>query len=231
MRVGNNWSDEAVAIVRREVEAGTPYSAISDILLKEAGEEKTRNAISGLVFRMGIGPTRPVSLERMAMGKEPVRWNPETDATLLEGHGQKLNKDLFIKLFLDKHDRYASWTRIKSRLIAVGVHAKVAKPAPAPRAPRCTTPEQRALKLLKKRHVDGPVTLPSEAELADAPVGSVSLLRTRRNDCKFPVGSDGGSLMVCGSPASVGAYCAKHAALAYDRLPTARRNGRFHAGC
>lgn len=50
---------------------------------------------------------------------------------------------------------------------------------------------------------------------------------TSRHDCKWPTTHDIRDFMVCGQPATAGAYCAKHARLAYRVMPTVRRNANF----
>lgn len=219
----NNWSERALEVLRREVPRGTSYSAISAMILAEAGDEKSRSAVSGAVFRLGLGEHRPLSVLEVARGKAPVLWNEETDATLLAGHAQKLSRQEFIQLFLDKHDRYASWDRIRSRLTALGATAKIRRDL----ASRNSGPSPVKKPKVRFR-VDPEIALPSDEELSQSPVGSVALLETHRSECKYPVGDGVSGLMVCGTRATIGAYCARHAALAYQKMPTVRRNERFH---
>lgn len=63
------------------------------------------------------------------------------------------------------------------------------------------------------------------AVIEEKPLTSVSVADCESESCMWPTSEDITCLEVCGARAEVGAYCARHAAVAYRVMPTARRNG------
>lgn len=58
------------------------------------------------------------------------------------------------------------------------------------------------------------------------PESSIHWAKAGRTACKWPTSDD--AQFVCGQPSTVGAYCDRHAQLAYRTMPSRRRNGTFH---
>jgi hypothetical protein len=63
----------------------------------------------------------------------------------------------------------------------------------------------------------------------DRPATSVPLFGTDERDCKWPTSADVLSMEVCGQASTIGAYCDKHAMLAYRQMPSQSRVGSFRA--
>lgn len=55
-----------------------------------------------------------------------------------------------------------------------------------------------------------------------------SFLDLRRDECKWPATSD--ASMACGAKITIGAYCTRHAQIAYRTMPTRSRNAKVLAG-
>lgn len=66
------------------------------------------------------------------------------------------------------------------------------------------------------------------AIIEEKPLTSVPVAHCERESCMWPTSEDVACMEVCGARVEVGAYCARHAAVAYRVLPTARRNGVRH---
>lgn len=67
--------------------------------------------------------------------------------------------------------------------------------------------------------------LPSIIEAA--PLTSKPFFESAHNECKWPTSNDVRDLSVCGAPATHGAYCRRHAEVAYQTMPTRKRNGSY----
>lgn len=61
-----------------------------------------------------------------------------------------------------------------------------------------------------------------------APLTSRPFFETERTECKWPTSLDVQCMEVCGEPATCGAYCDRHGAVAYRVLPTRKRQGSYH---
>lgn len=115
------------------------------------------------------------------------------------------------------------------------VRAPLAKPAargqsaplPSPAAvPLTPAPEGGPRPPLLPRLGEVAAATPSptpEAPAPTGPVGGVPLIGLASNRCRWPVAGDGAGLLVCGGPATRGAYCAAHGQLAYQPLGTPLR--------
>lgn len=64
--------------------------------------------------------------------------------------------------------------------------------------------------------------------IEDAPITSKPLFECGDRDCKWPTSSDIACMEVCGAPATYGAYCDRHGAVAYRLAPTKKRNAILH---
>jgi hypothetical protein len=60
----------------------------------------------------------------------------------------------------------------------------------------------------------------------DRPLTSVPVGELKRGQCKWP--TNDAATEACGASISVGAYCPRHAVIAYQAPPTAKRNALFH---
>jgi hypothetical protein len=56
------------------------------------------------------------------------------------------------------------------------------------------------------------------------PLTSMARIDTDRSCCQWPTSLDVACMEVCGSEVKIGAYCERHAAVAYRTMPTAKRN-------
>jgi hypothetical protein len=56
---------------------------------------------------------------------------------------------------------------------------------------------------------------------------SVNIHECPDNGCRWPTKDEIGCMEVCGAKATVGAYCGRHAQMAYRVMPTRRRNAEF----
>jgi hypothetical protein len=69
-------------------------------------------------------------------------------------------------------------------------------------------------------------SLPAIVE--EKPLTSVAFLGSSRECCKWPTSDDVRSMEVCGAPSEIGAYCERHARVAYTTMPTRKRNRIYH---
>jgi hypothetical protein len=60
------------------------------------------------------------------------------------------------------------------------------------------------------------------------PLTSRPVTECEQSACHWPTSSDIRCMEVCGAPAEIGAYCARHASVAYRVMPTAKRNAIYH---
>lgn len=59
------------------------------------------------------------------------------------------------------------------------------------------------------------------------PLTSKPMLDTEHDECKWPTSTDVLSMEVCGAKATHGAYCERHAQVAYRTMPTRKRNKSY----
>lgn len=63
--------------------------------------------------------------------------------------------------------------------------------------------------------------------IEEHPLTSKPVTDCERGSCMWPTSADIRCMEVCGAPSEIGAYCARHAAVAYRVMPTRSRNATF----
>lgn len=84
----------------------------------------------------------------------------------------------------------------------------------------------------RRRSMNDPVVVERQkgnvpAIIEEQPLTSMPVADCESESCMWPTSEDIHCMEVCGARAEVGAYCARHALVAYRVLPTARRNGVY----
>jgi hypothetical protein len=212
--VASLWPDEMVELAKREWERGTSASQIASMINAQWPKlRKTRNAIVGKIHRMGLGSTRPLALADRARIAAPIAWTEALDLALRRNHAAGLGAVAISRKLYADFNLTISSRLIVARLVAIGARAKGVKT----RGPG------------KYGHAPfGDEHEPMLPEIIEAaPETSTPMHETAFDACKWPTSNDLLSMEVCGQPAKIGAYCAKHGALAYTRMPDRKRNDLF----
>jgi hypothetical protein len=173
---------------------------------------KSRSALIGKASRMGWAANKPPSDTCLVKAMVNTRAAINKRALVVKEKRDynkkiKVSKDLAPVVFKDPAGlRSDDETRLP-RLRSQGSNGIMRK-----------TPEQIAKARLGQ--------LPCIVE--DNPLTSVEFMRASVCSCKWPTNESVSCMEVCGAPAVIGAYCERHAAVAYVAMPTKKRNRTYH---
>lgn len=102
----------------------------------------------------------------------------------------------------------------------LGLAGRAAPSRPATRRPKRLTRAPR-VRTAPARRLASITPAPSPEPAQEGP-GTATVLSVGRHDCRWPIGDPlAASFSLCGRPASRGAYCACHGALAYRQTDKA----------
>jgi hypothetical protein len=183
----NTWSHEAKAFVETHWTAGRSASEIVVLLAAQLKTVKSRNAVIGVVHRMGLkdGGRQPRSDGRSDVRRAPSAPTAKPALKLVQLSPPPQSPQVA------REPKLGPPTPVIPRIPAA---AKVARPAP----PAPPTPSVPETPLLRTEAVHVP--------------GAKTCLELAARDCRFPVGSaTGAGQLHCGKRTVDGeVYCATH---------------------
>lgn len=162
--------------------------------------QKSRNAVLGKASRMGLRQEKP-------MPSNPNAQSPEARSGLAKRRNRRVKKNdgLAPVVFGKESSVLRAETDIGER----------------PKRQRVLSNSHPEVIKRKKGHV--PCIIETN------PLTSRPVAETDRDKCMWPTSDDISCMEVCGVEATVGAYCERHAQVAYRVMPTTRRNRSFGA--
>lgn len=198
---GWNWQDDEIEWLRRVITSGMSYSQLAGNYANTFKDRprKSRNAILGKATRLGIRDQKTGSWGGKVKTVKRAKPNKGTGRTRAD---RIVAKAAAPTQFDNDGLRSDEFARLPSDVFSG--HRKLTKADIAER---------------KKGK------LPSIVE--KAPTSSKPIFETDHDDCKWPTSHEVRDMSVCGAPATHGAYCEKHAQLAYRAMPTRKRNASF----
>jgi len=207
-----SWTDSEIEFHKREWEAGVAPHVIADQMTSLFHRDITRNAVLGRAWRQGMSKSRHTT-----KAKTKVRWMAEQDEMIRREYtsGRKLSwiADQFYFRFGIRTDRF----QIRKRLTVLRVYKAGGFKRPKPEPALHTY----------GRPVGGPATPPQMIDIIEAvPPTSVPTAQLEPGMCKWPTNKS--ATAACGAPISMGAYCPRHAEMAYRVPPTPCRHALFN---
>lgn len=165
---------------------------------------KTRNAIIGRAQRRGYAEFKPASSSPKVRRRRRVRKAPGEKILRIRGDRQVKvsNKAMVPVVFKEEADLRSD-----------------AEPIIRRSGPHTMRKTASQIATARKGH------LPCIVEAQ--PLTSVGIGLTSIDSCKWPTSEDIRCMEVCGAPAEIGAYCARHAKVAYREMPTRHRNAGY----
>lgn len=215
------WTQEACDLLTKEWPKSGSVPEMRQMLAERLQIVKGRNAVIGKLHRLGLagqGPSKGASKARAKRDSNSIAWTSAADMDMVNMHHAgatcaRIADHLKSALSIECNGKHVYY-----RLVALGVYQKKAKSgshaghgSKVTGAWQVSTTETR-----QPRKVLNII----EAE----PSHSTPMLCTDADACKWPTSHDVRDMAVCGQPASSGAYCSKHAAIAYRRAPGAGRD-------
>lgn len=204
------WSDDMDEWLEAQCKTKTSYTDMAAAFRIEfPGERKSRNAILGRAARKGWGANKPSSENMKRRGKRGTRDGVTTPTRV---YNQR------------KAERVALMKRTKAPVVF-----KANSETPMLRHEGDRGDANSPFGSRRLGHYD-PVVLERKKGFMPAiieaqPLSSLPVAMCESDSCMWPTSEDVHCMEVCGARAEVGAYCARHALVAYRVLPTARRNG------
>lgn len=201
------WSEEQDAFLKAACETSKSFGEIAkEMNALYPDNAKTRNAVIGRAGRKGYSEHKPGGyVKSTAYKKGGVRVTYVRKATKIKYAGQVTRRVRRIEL---------APVVFKT---ALRDDAEPFLRQSGPHTMKRRTAEQ--IKEARKGHLPCIV----EAE----PLTSVAIAETECDACKWPTSEDIACMEVCGAPAEYGAYCERHALVAYREMPTRRRNKHY----
>lgn len=195
----DKWSDARDARLKVLCLTTESYGTITRMLNEEFKDEpkKTRNATLGRASRKGYCKDKPSIKGERIVRKRKIKYA-----------GADTRKRVKSRLEVVLSDQPVTFTGEEEQLRDEGDRAI------GPRRSRKLKEGDVALDQRRKGN------LPSIIE--QAPLTSVPVTETERGCCMWPTNDD--ATEVCGAEAKVGAYCARHAQVAFRVMPTRKRN-------
>lgn len=213
------WPDGSDERLKELHRANRSATQIADALAKEWPDHGfTRNMIVGRVFRHKLVNARsngPLSTRQpQKLGRRiGFDWTDEQDAFLKDQYAFGRMPPSIAEEFFRKFEMSIDRHQVRRRLIALEVWDRKRETQPHSFSPKKAGVRKAAM------HV---------AIIEDAPPTSMaSADLDYRYQCPWPTSED--ASQSCGSPVTCGAYCARHAKMAYRVMPTERRQRTYHA--
>lgn len=204
------WSDEMNEWLRNACKTKVSYTDMAKEFNAEfPNSNKTRNALLGRAQRMGLSVSKP-SASAAAITRRLGKRDATGVTTPKRVYNQR--KGQRIKL-MKKAAPVVFKTQNETTLRDEGDRG-------SPNSPRGA----------RKLNGNDPVVIERKkgslpAIIEQKPLTSVPVAICEAESCMWPTSEDVTCLEVCGAPVAAGAYCARHAAVAYRVLPTKRRQG------
>lgn len=227
------WPDEMVELLKLKLQAGLSYSQIATAI-NGSGRwpklQKTRNAVLGKALRDGLTDLVPFAGSKHSRGKgtnatvrdKSGRWTPPLDAHILKLYGEGLRPAVIADAMNAGFAMDITYHHVRHRLTALGVFEKA--------GPRRTDHPARQMGHPYPHQTKGGPSAGFIPQIVEAsPETSVLSHDTDpAKHCQWPTSDGARAMHVCGQTIVQGAYCARHAEIAYRQLPTPRRNAGFH---
>jgi hypothetical protein len=203
-RVATPWPDDQDAFLKAACLTAKSFGEIRDAFNRQFPEScKSRSAIIGRAQRQGYADFKPQSSPYKARKRKARKATvPKIKIPRIKGDKQVKVKEVLAPVVFKESLRDDAEPIVRRS---------------GPHTVKRRTPEQIAQ--ARKGH------LPCIIE--EQPLTSVGIGDTERDSCKWPTSDDIRSLEVCGAPAEIGAYCKRHAMVAYREMPTKRRNQQY----
>lgn len=200
------WLPEQDAFLQEECKGINSFSVISQALNTLFPDNpKSRNAVLGRCARKGWSKTKPVK----------AHWTNTEQAS-------QTRRASFARTIANRKASNPPMPR-KRATIKQETDPRILRAESDPGATRGysrkLSQSDPALKERKKGY------LPAIVE--EKPLTSVVMIESDRDCCKWPTSEDVRCMEVCGADATVGAYCERHAQLAYRVMPTRKRNRTY----
>lgn len=211
---GTVWSVELDAALQEYCKTMLSYSQIAEELnARFPDQRKTRNAVLGRSCRKGYRVGKPVSedasrVDRFSGRPVPVGMLKARARKVVSVRMRNAAKKQAAVVFTGEQDSVL--LRQEGDRGIVGRYRKVK-----------SLSEGDPVLVERKKG-----TLPSIIEAA--PLTSRPFVDCGADTCKWPTSEDITCMEVCGVKATVGAYCDRHARVAYRVMPTAKRNRQYH---
>jgi hypothetical protein len=192
-----DWSPEEDEWLRQQCETTASYAMMAAAFVQTFKFKRTRNAILGRAARRGYAVNKPGYQNRL-------KGVPKAGSKGLRKYDKmvRVQKKAALAPVVFK-DRDPKGLRSDAEPILRRSH---------PHMVRRATPEEIA------ERQKGELPCIIEAE----PLTSVPFMQA--DGCKWPTTEDPRDLHVCGAEREIGAYCTRHARVAYREMPTPRRN-------
>lgn len=211
------WSTAASEMLKDLVAEGLSASQIVGVLNKSFPDEKpkTRNAVIGRMDRQGLKMLRPI---RYCGQPKPQRtnathWSAGAIASLVEGLKSGKPFPILAGEINALYGMRYEARQLRAKAIKLGVYK--------PHTRSAFNPSIRSAK--PKEEQRGPINI-----IEAHPDTSTPMLEVGFEDCKWPTSDNPRDMEVCGQPATCGAYCDRHAQLAYRKMPEGKRIYNFN---
>jgi hypothetical protein len=197
-RTAKKWTDEQNAWLVLKCKTADSFNELAtEFNAKFPGERKSRNAILGRAHRLKLTADKPCRQQRgRPRPRKKIKSNPMSK-------------------------------RVKIAKVEAPVVFKQTAGSAMLRheGDRAITPKGGA----RKMSYADPVVIERRkgnlpAIIEERPLTSVAVALCEKGSCMWPTSEDVTCMEVCGAPVEVGAYCARHAEVAYRVMPTGRRN-------
>jgi hypothetical protein len=201
---GQLWPDEVVETCKQEIAKGTSFVKLVPVLLRLHNFATTKNAIAGKMSRLKV---RAVNKMRNGDAVRHAKTARKTDKRLKPARTERQKFDA--PALLDE----------RTGAVVQGVAGEAVLRGDNERGGGHASGWKRRYKpddIAEARKGYIPPVVEAQPEQ------SKPFSELRRGECRWPTAID--CSHACGSPATIGSYCARHAAIAYRTMPTRSRH-------